>query len=918
MVRTARKFYFLIVDANETDRAACKYMLKKALNVPFSIIEASNEIEALRALQEKSIDCIILDINLPGSSGNDLIKTLKNSVQDTIPIVILTAYGNKNAAENAVDAGANHYLVKSETSPTYLADIILSTIQKQSLESHHISKLIRWLLYTSGLIIILLASMVLYGWYVHSNLLVQVLPHFPPVQYNTALGFLLLGTGIVSLHKYPRISLVLAPLVFLLSSMTLLQYVFSTNFGIDQLFIKPFTVSHSSHPGRMAPNTALCFMIGSMALFLNAENILFRYQQILAVICSSFILMLGLIALVGYAANIPTAYNWGMLTGMNIITASCMTLAGTGLLSFSLRAISKDVFTINFIPLLIALLGSVFFLMLWQALAAEEDRKLTLKTAYDANQIKDKITDRIKSYETSLFHMQKRLEFQKPLSIPRWEYDAKLYLDNTKIYDAIAIVENNNSFPDWRVVNKVAAHSGENLIIMKKCLSQALAVHHANDFYIGIPDQNALTNICLVRYAAENTLIELINIQNLMRDGLLSENNKYYEASLTRDNQSLEIQPGIGEVLASNWISTVPLQLIDKNLELNLWPTDRYLQIYGIIFPSFLLAFGLAITLLLALVQYLWIKARQEREHLVNAIKKQEILEMRFQAITVSAKDAIIMLDSDDRIVFWNPAASEIFGFTLQEVLDKFIYDLIIPKRFIESYKSDFNHAKQTREGPLIGKTNEITALKSSGQEFPIEISISTVRMQNRLEAIAIVRDITERKNTESIIKHQANYDILTDLPNRLLFSELLKNALIQADKMNLSVSLMSIDLDGFKPVNDLYGHEAGDELLRKVSKRLLKCVGEQNFVARVGGDEFAVILVNLRHKKEAAMIATLILSALVRPFPIYEHTITIGGSIGIVNYPEDTTSLKDLITKADDAMYVAKKSGKSKFCFFN
>jgi diguanylate cyclase (GGDEF)-like protein/PAS domain S-box-containing protein len=917
MVQDAKKFYFLIVDANEAYRAAFKKMLKGALDIPFKIIEASNEIEAIRVLHEKSIDCIILDINLPGSSGSDLLKTLKNSVQDSAPIIILTAYGNKNAAENALQAGAKQYLIKSEISAPQLAKVILSAIQKQSLESHNISNVIRWLLYSSGLVIMLLASMVLYGWYSHSTLLVQVLPGFPPVQYNTALTFMLLGAGILFLHKLPRVSLWLAPLAFLLSSITLLQYIFSTNFGIDMLFMKPFTVAHSSHPGRMSPNTALCFMLGSSALFFNAENILFRYQQILAVIFSSFILMLGAIALVGYMANIPTAYNWGMLTGMNIITASCMTIVGVGLLAFSLRAISKDVLSVKFIPLLIALLGSVFFLLLWQALAAEEDRKLSLKTSYDANQIKDKITDRITGFNTSLLHMQKRVEFQKPISIPRWEYDAKLYLDNNKVYDAIALVSKQNN-TDWHVVNNDASHSAENLSIMKKCLDQALAAHQNNDFYIGIPDENALANICLVRYSTEDNLIELINIHNLMSDRLLSANEKYYQASLTNNKQTLEIQHGIGQVLSSNWISAVPLTIIDKNLELKLWPTDKFLQIYGIFFPSFLLAFGMAITLLLALAQYLWIKARQEREHLVSAIKKQEILEMRFQAITVSAKDAIIMMDSDDRIVFWNPAASEIFGYTMQEVIGNFIYDLIIPPRFIESYKNDFNHTKQTREGPFIGKTIEITAIKNSGQEFPMEISITTVRMQNKLEAIAIVRDITERKNAESIIKHQANYDILTDLPNRLLFAELLKNALIQADKLNLSVSLMSIDLDGFKPVNDLYGHEAGDELLRQVSKRLLKCVGESNFVARVGGDEFAVILVNLRYKKEAAMVATLILSALVRPFHIYEHLITIGGSIGIVNYPQDATFQKDLIIKADDAMYTAKKSGKSKFCFFN
>jgi diguanylate cyclase (GGDEF)-like protein/PAS domain S-box-containing protein len=907
----------LIIDDNETDRSNFKRLMERSLISSFEIIEASSEMEAIRALHTEKIDCVILEYDLPGTHGLDLLKAIKNSTPMTTPIILLTRIKSEDAATSALELGATSYLTKSDSEASLVAKTILNSIRTMNLKQLYIPKSTRVTIYLSGIILMILSAVVSIGWQIHSVTLVQVLPHYPPMQYNTALSFLILGTGIFSLIKVPRLSIILSALVFLISSLTLMQYIFQVNFGLDQLFMQPFTLMKSSHPGRMSPNTALCFMLASTALFFNAENILFRYQQILAIIFSTFVLILGSIAIVGYATNIPTAYNWGMLTGMNIITASCMTTSGVGLLTFSLRSLTHDIFTIKFLPIVTVLLGSLFFLLLWQALVAEEDRGMVIKTEYDAGQIKDSIDAKINTFSDALMRMQKRLEYQTSFPESAWRFDANLYLSSIKGFEAIAWVSSANT---WFIENNHDYPASISQPTFKTCLDQASNQPHSIDTsFVTIPSQHSLENFCIVRVSSKGSLIGLVNLRVFLNDILYATSDKFYRFSLFRNNNIMEIGPGTGEVLSSDWITSVSLPEIDNDLKIRLWPTDKFLRQNSFVFPMYSLMAGMLITLLLALVQHFWIKAHQERKNLMAAIKKQQTLEMRFQAITVSAIDAIIMFDKEDKIVFWNPAATHIFGYALYEVIGSHIQNLIIPTRYLQAYREGFRRFFESSEqGQLLGRAFEIIARKKDGGELPIEISVSAVRMLDKWEAIAIVRNITDRKKAEEIIKHQANYDILTDLPNRLLFSELLKKSIEEADKLGSAVSLMTIDLDLFKPVNDEFGHEAGDELLRQVSHRLLESVRASDSVARVGGDEFAIILTNLHHhKKETLAIVEKILKEIQKPFLIYENKVTIGCSIGIVSYPTDANNQRDLIIKADDAMYTAKKSGKCQFCFY-
>jgi diguanylate cyclase (GGDEF)-like protein len=213
----------------------------------------------------------------------------------------------------------------------------------------------------------------------------------------------------------------------------------------------------------------------------------------------------------------------------------------------------------------------------------------------------------------------------------------------------------------------------------------------------------------------------------------------------------------------------------------------------------------------------------------------------------------------------------------------------------------------------------EIWNRKKTGEIYVAWLSISAITNEQgeAMQYMAVLTDISCLQKDIENVRYLANYDSLTQLPNRILFHDNLLRAQSWARRHNNLFSLLFIDLDGFKPVNDNLGHAVGDELLQGVAKRLLACVRESDIVARLGGDEFTVILKNIRKKYDAARVATDIVHSLQRPFQFGEHPVYISASVGVAIYPHDSEDINMLLKCADSAMYQAKIAGKGCFRFY-
>jgi diguanylate cyclase (GGDEF)-like protein/PAS domain S-box-containing protein len=278
------------------------------------------------------------------------------------------------------------------------------------------------------------------------------------------------------------------------------------------------------------------------------------------------------------------------------------------------------------------------------------------------------------------------------------------------------------------------------------------------------------------------------------------------------------------------------------------------------------------------------------------------------------SSEAIIISDADNRIIMANRAFTTLTGYAAEEAIGRDPKFLSAGKTSLEVYRQMWLDIE--RDGRWQG---ELWDRRKSGEAYPKRLSISVARDRagKVVNYIGSFVDITERKAAEDRVRHLAHYDSLTDLPNRFNLNERLGYALGFSRRHGKRLALMLIDLDRFKVINDTLGHDVGDQLLIQVARRLSDAVGVGDFVARIGGDEFVVVLPGIDVGEEAAQVADKIVRVVSQPYVINGREQRTSPSIGICVFPDDAREISDLIKNADVAMYHAKANGRRNFQFF-
>lgn len=292
-----------------------------------------------------------------------------------------------------------------------------------------------------------------------------------------------------------------------------------------------------------------------------------------------------------------------------------------------------------------------------------------------------------------------------------------------------------------------------------------------------------------------------------------------------------------------------------------------------------------------------------------------------------SSPDLIYSLDTEGRFTFVNNAVERILGFTKQELLGKH-YSAIVHDEDVLDVAKLFNERRtgerSSRGVELRLKRTDDSRLHSPKRSVPVELNAmgmydnDSAGQRRFIGTYGVVRDIADRKRAEKTIAYQAYHDLLTALPNRALFQDRLAQAMTQAKRNITRLAVMFIDLDKFKFVNDSLGHVAGDKLLQALASRLRSCLREVDTLARMGGDEFVLLLPNINEASDATLIAEKILVALQEKFVIGDHELFASVSIGIALYPDDANTSENLIKRADIAMYHAKSQGRNNYQLFN
>ncbi len=295
------------------------------------------------------------------------------------------------------------------------------------------------------------------------------------------------------------------------------------------------------------------------------------------------------------------------------------------------------------------------------------------------------------------------------------------------------------------------------------------------------------------------------------------------------------------------------------------------------------------------------------------------------QTILETLGFGVAIIDAEThKVVYANSKTLTMGGFTEEKVFGKVCHDLLCPAEFgqcpISDLHNTINHSERTM---LRADKSEIPIIKNvipvilDGREYLIESFIDNSEHKDIQQQLIRVNknlkyEITKREEIQEKIEHLAYHDHLTGLPNRLLFREQLSHAIKLACRMAKMLAVMSLDLDGFKMINDTMGHAVGDQLIIEVSKRLSKAMRTSDIIARIGGDEFIILIENVKDSDSMKIVSDKLLRCFDQPFKINNREFYITTSIGSSVYPTDGTDSDILIKNADIAMYKAKEKGRN------
>lgn len=295
--------------------------------------------------------------------------------------------------------------------------------------------------------------------------------------------------------------------------------------------------------------------------------------------------------------------------------------------------------------------------------------------------------------------------------------------------------------------------------------------------------------------------------------------------------------------------------------------------------------------------------------------KTEEQLKLAASVFT-HAREGIMITDLSGSILEVNDTFSYITGYSREEVLNK-------NPRLLKSDKHDEAFYAEIWKSLLEKKewSGELWNKRKNGEVFPELMTISAVSdTQGKPQSyVALFSDITEMKQHQQQLEHLAHYDLLTNLPNRMLLAERLSIAMKETEvNNNQFIAVAYLDIDGFKSINDTFGHDAGDQLLINLSKLMVKVLRENDTLARIGGDEFVVVLSGLENMRDCELVLNRLLKTAANPVNIGSQQVKVSTSIGVTFYPQDGVEADQLMRHADQAMYIAKQMGKNRYHFFD
>jgi signal transduction histidine kinase/CheY-like chemotaxis protein/sensor domain CHASE-containing protein len=557
-----------------------------------------------------------------------------------------------------------------------------------------------WLIYGVALFSSFLGLAVVVGWHAEKPALIQVFPNFVPMQYNTALGFIFGGLSLLAtLLRRQILSLIFGSCVLVLGALTLWQYITQTNLGIDEVFMEHYILTKSYHPGRMAPNTSLCFTLFGIAQLLSTG---WRGKPAVVLtiitILSTILTALGAIALVGYSVGVETAYGWGHLTRMAVHTSVGMMTLGIGIFLNNSLYQSTSVNKAHQwgAPLLIGMV--VLVVVLWQSLVNESAGHIRIQVDTAAKGIQKEIVDSWNSQFSALLRMSSRWEQQGGTPEEQWEHDAQAYVDDLSGFKTVARV-NSASKIDWTASSSKDAEP--NQIALGSSIHFRSAMTNAKKYRIPAVspiffDKEGMANfIVSIPLYVNNQFDGAIIGTYLLSDFIKSSTEKRIKAGYaiqidingttaydSSDVFSDETAHQVSLLKQNGWSSHKVINLGQQAWTLTVTPTPELMRSWNSSLPLWVLLVGLGVTGTLTALFYLVQLTRTQAKALSAEVKERKFFEndlkLTRDRLSLAASTAALGIwewDMKTNELAWDDRMFEIYGALHKKSLGNPLYE---------------------------------------------------------------------------------------------------------------------------------------------------------------------------------------------------------------------------------------------------